>query len=250
MARCERGQLFGWKSGGKGLDGGQQMYVRVPFADSTLRQVPEGVTDEEALLLGDILSTGFFCAENGGIGKDEDQVVAIVGCGPVGLMAVLGARELGAKEIYAIDMIDERLAIAKEYGAHIINLRHDDPLAVVRAATAGRGADVVLEVVGSENAMKLAYSLLRPGGNLSVVGVHNEEHIAFSPNEAYDKNLRFAIGRCPVRFYMEKLIPMVVSKRYDLTKVITHRMDLKDAAKAYETFDEKRDGCIKVVLRP
>ncbi|KND00488.1 uncharacterized protein SPPG_04804 [Spizellomyces punctatus DAOM BR117] len=248
-ARCTTGQLFGWKSGGKGLDGGQAQYVRVPLADGTLSRIPEGVTDEEALLLGDIFSTGFFCADNGGIEADQDQVVAVIGCGPVGLMAILGARELGAKRVIAIDMVTDRLDLAKEYGAEPVHLKEQDPLAAVHAATEGRGADVVLEVVGSESAMELAYKLLRPGGTLSCVGVHNEDKLAFSPNDAYDKNITFRIGRCPARHFMEKLVPVVVSKKYDLTRIITHRMDLKEAVEAYDMFDRKLDGCIKIVLR-
>jgi threonine dehydrogenase-like Zn-dependent dehydrogenase len=246
--RCTSGQLFGWVQNGVGLHGGQAEYVRVPLADSTLLPVPEKVLAEEALLLGDVLSTGYFCADMAEI--KPEGIYAVIGCGPVGLMAIIGGRELGAEKIFAIDTIPERLALAEKFGAIPVDYQKADTNEMIRAGTEGRGADGVLEVVGSPSAAKMAIQLVRPGGIISVVGVHNEEHFAFSPNDAYDKNLTYKVGRCPARYYMEKLIPLVQKKKYDLTAIISHRLPLVEGVRGYKIFAEKLEGCTKVVLRP
>jgi threonine dehydrogenase-like Zn-dependent dehydrogenase len=175
---------------------------------------------------------------------------AVIGCGPVGLMTIIGARELGAERIYAIDTIPERLALAEKFGATLIDYQKENPLPVIREATEGRGADAVLEVVGSPAAARLALDLVRPGGIIAVAGVHNEEHFAFSPAEAYDKNLTYKVGRCPARYYMERLIPLVQKKKYDLTAIISHRMPLAEGVRGYKIFAEKLEGCTKVVVKP
>lgn len=247
--RCQSGQLFGWRTqGGQGLHGGQAEFVRVPLADATLVELPDGVSDEEGILLGDILSTGYFCAEMAGV--KPAGVYVILGCGPVGLMTILAARELGAEQIYAIDTIPERLQLARKFGATTIDFKTDDSLAVLKEATDGRGADAVMEVVGSAAAGRMAVDLVGPGGTIATVGVHTEEKMAFSPVEAYNKNLTYRIGRCPARHYMPKLIPVVQRKKYDFTAIISHRLPLSAGVEGYRIFDEKREGCTKVVLRP
>jgi threonine dehydrogenase-like Zn-dependent dehydrogenase len=233
---------------GKGLPGGQAEYVRVPLADSTLMKIPEGVSLEEGLLLGDILSTGFFCAQQAAI--QPSDVCVVVGCGPVGLMAILGAREAGAERIFAVDTVPERLIMAQKFGAEAINSKDVSPLEVVRNATNGRGADAILEAVGNHSAVRLAWELVRPGGIISSVGVCNDAHLAFSPVEAYNKNLTYKIGRCPARHIMEKLIPLVQKKKYDLTSVFSHTMKLSEGVKGYDIFANKKDHCLKVLLRP
>ncbi len=244
--RCPAGQLFGWVEKGTGLHGAQAEFVRVPLADATLLRIPEGVLPEEALLLGDVCSTGFFCADMAEI--TPDGVYAIIGCGPVGLMAILGARERGAENIYAIDSLPERLQLAQKFGAVPINFQKEDPLEILQDATEGRGADAVLEVVGSAAAAKMAIRLVRPGGIIATVGVHTEEQMAFSPVEAYNKNLTYKIGRCPARQYMERLMPLVQKNKYDLAAIISHRLPLSRGVEGYKIYDEKRGGCIKVVL--
>ncbi|MFQ5633195.1 MAG: alcohol dehydrogenase family protein, partial [bacterium] len=247
-SRCERGELFGWVEGGKGLHGGQAEYVRVPMADSTLTRMPKEVEPEAGLLLGDILSTGYFAAENAEI--VPEGVYAVVGCGPVGLLAIISAIELGAEHVYAIDAIPERLAIAERFGATPIDYQQTDAIAILRDATDGRGVDAVLEVVGNTAAARLAYEIVRPGGIISVVGVHTDTNFAFSPADAYDKNLTYKVGRCPARFYMEKLIPFVQERKYDFTAVISHCMALSEGEIGYEIFANKKDNCTKVVLYP
>ena len=246
--RCPQGQLFGWVQGGAGLPGAQAERVRVPLADSTLLRLPDAVSDEDGLLLGDVLSTGDFCAELAGV--DSTGVYAVVGCGPVGLMAIVAARHRGAQRIVAIDGIPERLELARTFGARPVSYEDGSPVEVVRAATEGRGADAVLEAVGSPSAARLAVDLVRPGGVVASVGVHTEEHLAFGPVEAYDKNLTYRSGRCPARNQMDRLLPLVSQGRYPLNRVISHRLPLEDGPRGYALFDRKQDGCTKVVLRP
>ncbi len=244
--RCVKGQLFGWKEKGSGLHGSQAEWVRVPLAESTLMRVPEGVSREEAILLGDVLSTGFFCARQAEV--KPGGTYGVIGCGPVGLMAVIGARELGAEKIFAVDVVPERLAKAREFGAVPIDASKTSPLETIRETTEGRGAEGVLEAVGSHSAVRLAFELVRPGGIVSSVGVCNDEHLAFSPVDAYNKNLTYRIGRCPARFMMELLVPLVQRRKYDIASIFTHRLPLKDGRKGYEIFADRKDHCLKVLL--
>jgi threonine dehydrogenase-like Zn-dependent dehydrogenase len=247
-SRCVSGELFGWVQEGRGLQGGQAEYVRVPLAGSTLVSIPEDVDHDAALLLGDVFSTGWFCAEQAAL--QPGSVCAVVGCGPVGLCAVMAANEMKAQRIFALDRVPERLALAQRLGAEPIDIEREDPAAVLREATGGRGADAVLEVVGSAAAHRLAMNLVRPGGTLSVVGVHTEDTFSFSPAEAYDKNLTYRVGRCPARRLAAELLPLVRRRNFDFTPILSHRLGLDDGVEAYRVFDEKLDGCIKIALIP
>ncbi len=246
-ARCTAGQLFGWVEKGRGLQGVQAEYARVPLADSTLVRVPEGAPVEEALFAGDVLATGWFAAESAGAAPGA--AVAVVGCGPVGLMAVIAARELGAERVFALDVLPERLALAERYGAEPVSIQEDAAVRV-RDATGGRGADAVLEAVGSPEATRLAFDLARPGATVAAVGVHTEPHLPFSPGEAYDKNLTYRAGRAPARRYMERLLPLIHSRKYDLGALISHRLSLEDAPRGYDLFDRRLESCTKVMLLP
>ncbi|CAG8437705.1 15524_t:CDS:2 [Acaulospora morrowiae] len=255
----EASQVYGVIYDGHGINGAQAEYIRVPLASTTLVKVPSEISDNLGLLLADILSTGYFCAENGLNGLigqreikcdansyDENDVLVVVGCGPVGLMTVVSAVYLGAKKVYAIDSINERLMLARDFGAIPLHLDLDDPVQTVKEATGGRGADVVMEVVGNSSALELAYKLLRPAGMLSSVGVHNSKSFPFSPTNGYDKNITYKSGRCPVRRILERTTQLVLTKRFDLEKIITHEMKLCDGEGAYNIFDKKLDGCVKV----
>ena len=245
-ARCERGQLFGWVEGGRGLHGAQAEAVRVPLADATLVRIPDDVAIDLALLLGDVLPTGWYCAARSEVGPG--QSCAVVGCGPVGLMAIAAARERGAMRVFAVDIVPARLEFAERFGATPIDASQTDAARQVRAATNGRGVDAVLEAVGSERAHRNAYDLVRPGGTISVVGVHNEERFAFTPTELYDRNLTYRVGRCPARALIDEVLGVARSARYPFEEIFTHRMPLAAGAEAYRVFDEKRDGCVKVSL--
>lgn len=253
--RCEKGNLFGWVQQGHGLHGAQANFIRVPMADSTLLPLSNDLSEEKGLLLGDIFSTGYFCAENAGVNEnarlsDKQGVYVVIGCGPVGLMTIVAARHLGAAKLFAIDFLPERLQKAKEFGAIPLNPDFENVKEQISDATNGRGADAVMEVVGSPDALRSAIDLLRPGGTISSVGVHTAKNFSFSPVEAYNKNLVYKIGRCPAHFYAAKLLREEIVQQYAIENIITHRYSLQDGAKAYDVFDKKHDSCLKAVLLP
>jgi len=243
-SRCDRGQLFGWRSEGRGLHGGQAERVRVPLADGTLRRVPEGMSAETALLLGDNASTAWYCADLADI--RPDGVTVVIGCGAVGLLGIRAARQRGAQQIVAVDPVQARRAQAEALGA--IAVAPGAEVARTVAACGGlNGADSVLEFVGLPAAQRLAWEVLRPGGVMAVIGCHSAP-FAFTPAEAYDKNLTYRTGRCPARRYMAVLADRPEADLPDLTGVITHRFALADAVEAYDVFAHHRDGCVKAVF--
>jgi threonine dehydrogenase-like Zn-dependent dehydrogenase len=199
------------------LDGGQSEYVRVPFADSTLEFIPKDVSDEMMIIMCDIFPTGYYGAmkaitkllhnndtadsiAGGALHAPSalrpkfqkitlDQIVVVcLGCGPVGLCAVLSAKALGAGIVYAVDSVDDRLEEARKMGAQPLKLGTDDIPEIVKAATDGRGADAVVESVGNKSAMRLAIDLVRACGVVSSIGFHQGE-LPFTAFEAYSKNL-------------------------------------------------------------
>jgi threonine dehydrogenase-like Zn-dependent dehydrogenase len=244
--RCQQGQLYGWVEHGHGLHGAQAEYVRVPLADSTLVKSPEGLSEEQVLLTGDIFSTGYFCAENAGVRPGGRYVV--LGCGPVGLMAILAAKIQGADEIWAVDSVPERLAIAQRYGAVAVDLSKNDAKQSILEQTNGIGADAVMEVVGNPLAQRLAFDVVRPGGIISSVGVHTASNFTFSPVDAYNKNITYKTGRCPARHYMSKLLPLLASQQIDLAAIISHRLPLAQGVEGYRIFDQKLDKSLKIIL--
>ncbi|MGH1364754.1 MAG: alcohol dehydrogenase family protein [Calditrichia bacterium] len=243
--RCSTGQLFGWVENGVGLQGAQSEYVRVPLADHTLTKIPPDILPEEALLLCDILPTGYFCADMAV--QNPSDSYAVIGCGPVGILAILSLREMGVGQIFALDLVPWRLEVAEKFGATPI-LSDESSKDKIYDATIGRGPVAVLEVVGSPAAQQLAYKLVRPGGTISTVGVHTTSGFAFSPVDLYNKNLSYKTGRCPVQRYLPTLIPLLQQQKYDVTSLISHRMDLSEGKEGYRIFDEKLDRCTKVVL--
>jgi threonine dehydrogenase-like Zn-dependent dehydrogenase len=252
-SRCEHGELLGWVEGGRGLQGTQAERVRVPLADTTLVALrPEDPT-ETAVLAGDVAATGLFAALSGGV--SPGQVVAVVGAGPVGLAAVAAARELGAGRVFALDTVPERRSLAEAFGAEALGAEAVEPSAGeaverVRQATEGRGADAVIEAVGTPEATRVAYDLARPGAVLASVGVHTERHLGVAPGELYDKNLTYRAGRCPARSLLPRALALVRSGRYPFERIVSHRMSLAEGPRAYEIFDLKLDGCTKAVLVP
>lgn len=260
-ARCTRGALFGWISGGKGLEGAQAERVRVPLADGTLLRRPAGISAIEAILLGDVVSTGFFAvgrtASNRTAGDQEavsrGGAVAVLGLGAVGLAAVLAARRAGAAVVVAVDAIEERLALAEAFGGTPVPLGGRSPsdiAAEARRLCGGEGCELVVDAVGSPDATRLAVQIVRPGGCISIVGVHTEEAFAVAPAAAYDRNLTIAIGRCPVRSRLEALVNAQLEERLPIERIVTHRFPLSEAADAYRLFADRRGGVIKAVFDP
>lgn len=252
--RCSQSQLYGWVAYGKGLHGVQAEYARVPNADATLLRFDASLSPETALLIADVRSTGYHCAVQAGIGQlgyPAANSVVVLGCGAVGLMALVAALELGAERVYALDILPERLSLAEVYGGiGLVGSPPEEAIAQIMEATDGRGADVVLEAIGGFDALSLSYRLVRPGGIISSVGVHTNEQFPFSPIAAYDKNLTFKAGRAPVRRYMPHLLAQAHDCRFDIGKIITHRFGLSDGAEAYRVFAERRNNCIKALLLP
>src|SRR6185436_6559926 len=156
----------------------------------------------------------------------EGGTYAVVGLGPVGVMAVVAAREMGAGQIFGIDPVAERRALAAVYGASPIAL--EQAVELVRSVTGGRGADGVMEAVGNSAAERLSFDLVRPGGTIAVVGVHTDPQFTFSPVDAYNRNLTYRVGRCPARRYMDELLPLLTSNRYDFRPLLSHRLPLSD----------------------
>jgi 2-desacetyl-2-hydroxyethyl bacteriochlorophyllide A dehydrogenase len=244
-SRCVGNQLFGWRNQGRGLHGGQAEFVRVPLAEGTLVAVPPGLSFESALLLGDNFSTGYYCAELAQI--QPEGVYCVIGCGTVGLMAILAAGKLGAQTIVAVDPIAARRKQAESMGA-LVAADENAAIDLVRSRTNGRGADGVMELVGLPAAQRLAYQLIRPGGVMSVIGCHCAEQFAFSPVDAYNKNLVYKTGRCPARYYMGLLAQKVATGWVELDSFITHRFRFDDCTNAYDVFANRKEGCLKAVF--
>ena len=228
--------------------GGQAQWIRVPFADHLCERVPAEMTDHDAIFLGDIMSTGYFCAENGGIRPGD--TVAVFGAGPVGLLAMQSAQLFGPARLFAIDRVDYRLKLAEEFGAEPVSLDRGDPAEQLRGLTGGRGPDVVLECVGHETPFTQAIQAVRPGGTVSSVGVYVEPSMGFPAREAFFKDLTLKMGICNARNYMAPLLPLVRVGKLKPARIITHTMALGDAPKGYAIFDRKEDRAIKVMLRP
>lgn len=248
--RCSRGNLFGWVASGTGLHGGQAEYVRVPMADATLMKVPDGLTMELAVMLGDIIPTGFHCALRGvSLSAHRPSTACVVGCGPVGLMAVLGALHAGVEKVFAFDPVDSRAALAADLGAQVIPETSTDRRSLINEHTEGRGFDVLLEAVGSRESLQLCYDWVRPGGVISAVGVCTESTLPFSPVQAYDKNITYTTGRCPARSLMPTLVPLVQEKPEMFSRIISHRLNLAEGVDAYRRFAAREPGMMKVMLQ-
>ena len=228
--------------------GGQAQWIRVPFADHLCERVPAEMTDHDAIFLGDILSTGYFCAESGGIRPGDS--VAVFGAGPVGLLAMQSAQLFGPTRLFAVDRVDYRLKLAEEFGAEPVNLDRGDPAEQLRGLTGGRGPDVVLECVGHETPFTQAIQAVRAGGTVASVGVYVETSLGFPAREAFFKDLTLKMGICNARNYMTPLLPLVRVGKLKPSRIITHTMALGEAPKGYAIFDRKEDRAIKVMLRP
>lgn len=243
--QCPEASLFGYGTVvGEYVPGGQAEYVRVPNADVVLSPIPAELEDEQALLVGDVLTTGHTAAAEAGVGPG--QSVAVVGCGPVGLCALMCARLRGAETLVAVDPDPTRRAAAARLGA-VALAPGPDAAAEIREITGG-GADVVLEAVGNEAALLLSLDALRPRGTLVVVGSHSSDALPFPAREAFAKELtiRFAVGD-PIRS-RDEVLGAVLAGELDPMPLISHRISLAEAPRAYEMFDRRQ--ALKVVLTP
>jgi alcohol dehydrogenase len=236
------GWIFGYK-----IDGTQAEYVRVPFADTSTYRVPNGVLDQDILMLADILPTGYEVGVlNGGVRPGD--VVAIVGSGPIGLSAITGARLFSPSIIVAIDLADSRLEAAKQFGADItVNNTTEDPLEIVRSLSGGLGADVAIEAVGVPATFELAVELSRPGGRIANIGVHGKP-ATLHLEDQWIRDITITTGLVDA-YSTPTLLRLVTSGQIDAGRFITHRFALHEFDEAYDVFARAGEtGALKVVL--
>lgn len=235
------------------LDGAQAEFIRVPHADKCLFKIPEGRTEEDMLFVGDILSTGYFAAEQANI-KPGDSIL-IVGAGPVGMCAAMTAKLWGPSQIIMVDEIQSRLDVCKAQGlADTIICKHVDKdsmggiIEQVFGLTGGRGADRAIEAIGFEETLSLALDAARVGGNVSTIGVFPAP-VTLQLQYLWQKALTLTWGFVPVD-RMPELMTLIDKGVIDTKFLMTHRAPLNDIEKGYDIFGNKRDGCLKWVITP
>lgn len=228
------------------LQGCQAEAVRVPAADFNAARIPEGITADQALMMTDSLATAWFGARNADIAVGK--TVAVVGLGPIGLMAVQAAFVMGAARVFAIDLVPERRKLAAELGA--IALDASDAVETIRELTNGRMVESVVEAVGADATIDLSLRLAARRGTVSVIGVNQTRKFAFPMARAFAGGLTFRIGTCSVPEEWPALIPLIQSGRLTPERYISHVLPLTDGAEAYALFDQRADGALKMVLAP
>lgn len=264
--------LFGYSHMMGGYAGGQAEYARVPHADVGLLEIPEGLSDEQVLFLTDIFPTGYMAAENCNI--QPGDTIAVWGCGPVGQFSIRSAFMLGAERVIAIDRFPERLQMAREAGAEIINYEEIDSGEALKEMTGGRGPDACIDAVGMEAhgtdalaifdqieqmfrietdrpmVLRQAIVSCRKGGTVSIPGVYGGFIDKVPFGAVVNKALTLKSGQTHVHRYLKPLLQRVQNGEIDPSFVITHRLPLTQAPHGYEIFKHKRENCIKVVLKP
>ncbi|WP_114423524.1 zinc-dependent alcohol dehydrogenase [Nocardioides houyundeii] len=265
--------IFGYSHMLGGYPGGQAEYVRVPFADVGPLKVPEELSDDQVLFLTDVLPTGWMAADMCDIQRGD--VVAVWGAGPVGQFACLAATQMGAAKVIVIDRVPERLELAaKHTGAHPLNYEGTSVLKELRELTAGRGPDRVIDAVGMEahtdvtaihaydkakqvaklsterpQALREAILSVANGGTVSIVGVYGGLVDKFPIGSLMNRSITVRTGQAHVHRYMRPLLDKIRKREIDPTFIISHHLPLADAAKGYDLFKHKEDGCTKVVLK-
>ena len=242
--------IGGWRFGNT-IDGCQAEYVLVPDAMVNLAPVPDGLTDEQVLMCPDIMSTGFSGAENGKVRIGD--TVAVFAQGPIGLCATAGAKLSGASLVIGVDMLAGRLEMARKLGAdHVVDASKGDVVEQIMQLTRGRGVDVAIEALGTQQTFEAALRVLRPGGTLSSLGVYSSDLTI--PLDAFAAGLgdhRIVTGLCPGgKERMRRLMSVIASGQIDLAAMVTHRYTLDDIEAAYELFSHQRDGVLKVAITP
>ncbi|HEY7087408.1 MAG TPA: zinc-dependent alcohol dehydrogenase [Tepidisphaeraceae bacterium] len=265
--------LFGYSHLTGGYAGGQAQYARIPYADvGPLNITGVDLTDEQVVFLSDIFPTGYMAAEQCDLKGGE--VVAVWGCGPVGQFAIRSAYLLGASHVIAIDSVPERMQMASDGGATVLDMKDDSIYHRLYEMTAGRGPDACIEAVGNEahgtspdayydmvavhtlmatdkaHALRQAINCCRKGGVVSIVGVFGGIADKIPMGAAMNKGLTFRMGQTHMPKYMRPLLERIQRKEIDPSFVATHRIPIDDAPMGYEIFKHKRDRCVKVVLDP
>jgi len=265
--------LFGYTHLTGGYAGGQAEYVRVPFADKTHVKIPDGLSDEQVLFLGDIFPTGWQAAVQCDI--EPTDTVTIWGAGPVGQMAIRSAVLLGARQVIAIDCVPERLAMARAGGAVTIDFKQESVIERLKDLTMGKGPEKCIDAVGMEShatrsidsiydrakqavmletdrphVLREMIYVCRPAGTLSVPGVYGGLIDKIPFGAAMNKGLTWRMGQTHVNRWTDDLLRRIQEGQIDPSFVITHTVPLSEGSGMYTTFRDKEDGCIKVVLKP
>lgn len=265
----EVGGILGCSNAFGGYDGGQAQYLRVPYANVGPRVIPEELSDEQVLFLTDILPTSLWGVDMAGV-KFGDTVV-VLGCGPVGLLAQKWAIYKGAKRVIAVDCVDYRLQHAQKYNqVEIVNFqKHDNTGKYLKEITHG-GADAVIDCVGmdgkmssiekietvlklqggSKSAIEIATQAVRKGGTVMLVGVYGARYNNFPLGDFFSRNVTLKMGQCPAHSYIDPILELIKSGKFDATDIITHKLSIDKGEHAYKIFDGKEDNCIKVILKP
>jgi threonine dehydrogenase-like Zn-dependent dehydrogenase len=278
--------FFGGPEDAGGIDGLQAEYARVPYANVGLVKLPDEVSDDEAILVSDIFPTGYMAAEIAEIGPGN--VVCVLGCGPVGMFAIWSALHLGAGRVIAVDAVPDRLETARKLGAETVSFEDDDPVELVADMTRGIGPDRVIDAVGIDanrppdsdqaedfeqaidelvperepegdqwqpgsgptQALQWAVEIVAKAGTVTVIGVYPPSVESFPIGAAMMKNLTLTMGNCNHRRYIPRLVELVRTGVIDPTKLITQQEPVASAVEAYEQFDRRRPGWLKVELEP
>lgn len=237
---CLKGGVYGYS-----LNGSHAEYMRLLYAENCLVKVPDGVSDEEAVLIGDAFQTGFHGAKQADINPGD--VVVVFGCGPIGIGAIISCFLFGPKEVIAVDVIPFRLRLAEEFGALAVDATKYDPIKVIRERTNGMGADAAIEATGSPLAFQNALRSVRRGGVVSVVGVFGKPvEFPIDRYSQYGITVKMGLGYLG---WIVNLLELVQSKKIGLSRLITHTFSLQKAIEAYRVFETERQGCLKVVLK-
>jgi alcohol dehydrogenase len=269
MMKGKGGALFGYTDFYGGYSGGQAQYVRVPKANVGPKKIPDGLEDEQVLFLTDIFPTGWSAVKWGKV-KQGDSVV-IFGSGPVGLMAQKAALINGAQLVIAVDPLEYRLEKARTVNqVETLNANDDDLMEKIRELTKGRGADVAIDAVGMEanrnffekakavlhlekgtpKVMEWCTEAVRRSGTIAVVGVYSTPYDNFPIHRIFDKGLTLQFGQAQTIMYIDECFELVRQGKVVLDDIITHRLPLSKASEAYDMFKNKKDDCVKVVLKP
>ena len=243
--KCDESRTFGHGATLGDLQGTQAELVLVPRANMTLRRLPDGMSPDVALFVGDVLGTGYHAARQAEIAPGD--TVAVLGLGPVGLCAVQAARAAGAAQVLAIDTVEDRLQMARSFGATAVHLTEEDPRAAAKAATGGRGVDAAIDAVGDPRALELAIRLTRKCGTVSAIGVYAERcevHMGL----VWIKALTIRSGHANVLAHVDRVLDMVSAGLLDPSPLVTHHMPLTEAPEAYAVYDRRE--ALKIVLQP
>jgi alcohol dehydrogenase len=245
---CPKGGIFGNPTPYGSIHGAQAEYVRVPFAQRIMHRIPEGMTDEDVMLVTDMLPTGYFGAENGDI-KPGDTV-AVFGCGPVGLCAQVCAQLFGPSKVFAVDLLEYRLKVAEQLGSIPIDASKGDGPNRIRELTDGMGVNVAIEAIGLPATFYGCIEAARPQSNISIIGIFSES-VELYMQTLCITNKRITMG-LPVRLpeYVPKLLDLVRSGRINTRPIISHILPLSEGERAYDMFAKKLDGALKIVLKP